>query len=176
MLALCSTRIKNEPSKWRGSPWMSLSHLAIAPLLGHWFQSHRELRFFFFPTLMTYSAFHLSIKSSSSKFTKFHYYLSIVTRYSWHNLFDCNLQTLLVDQSPEDVSRETTAPLPIRALGTRRPCLELKSVRLRGKAASGDPEVPREATSPRHLMCPHSLTRNNSSLGENQVRRGVGCK
>lgn len=123
---------------------------------------------------MTYSAFHLSIKSSSSKFTKFHYYLSIVTRYSWHNLFDCNLQTLLVDQSPEDVSRETTAPLPIRALGTRRPCLELKSVRLRRKAASGDPEVPREATSPRHLMCPHSLTRNNSSLGESQVRRGVG--
>lgn len=98
------------------------------------------------------------------------------SRYSWHNYFDCNFQTRLVDQSPEDVNRETTAPLPIRALGTRRLCLELKNARLRRKAGFGVPEVPREATSPPHLTCPHSLTRNNSSLEENQVRKGVAVK
>ena len=87
---------------------------------------------------------------------------------------DCNFQTGLVDQSPEDVNRETTAPLPIRALGTRRLCLELKSARQRRKAGFGDPEVPHEVTNPPHPTFPHSLTRNNSSLEENQVRKGVG--
>lgn len=103
-------------------------------------------------------------------------YTCRASRYFWHNRFDCNFQTRLVDQSPEDVNRETTAPLPIRALGTRRPCLELKNAPLRRRAASGDPEVPHEATSPPHLTCPHSLIRNNSSLEENQVRRGFGCE
>lgn len=169
ILVVCRTRVTYEFSKWPGQSPAGRSLVRIPS----------GTRIF-----SPYHACDTINISPSSNLTIFHYLSQLVStscytcrapRYFWHNRFDCNFQTRLVDQSPEDVNRETTAPLPIRALGTRRPCLELKNAPLRRRAASGDPEVPREATSPPHLTCPHSLIRNNSSLEENQVRRGFGC-
>ena len=80
----------------------------------------------------------------------------------------------MVDQELEDVSSEAIAPLPIRALGTRQRCLELKNARLRRRAASGDLGVPR-VTSPPRPTYPQRYTRNNSFLEGDQVRRGVVC-
>ena len=70
---------------------------------------------------------------------------------------------------------EGIASLPIRGLGTRLLCLELKNAQLRRRAASGDPAAPSEAAaSPPHLTCLQRCIRNSSSLEGDQVRRGVG--